>query len=58
MEEIIAELQRIYNEPPPFNQLGLPSHYRNQIYDIQEVIRRLQSYCIVIQSHVTEFESI
>ena len=58
MEEIVAELQRIHNEPPPANQLGLPSYYRNQLYDIQEVIERLKRYSNELYSSLKELESI
>jgi hypothetical protein len=58
MEEIIAEIQRIYNEPPPGNQLGLPSYYRNQLYDINAVICRLQQYYNELFNSLKELEDI
>jgi hypothetical protein len=58
MEEIIAELQRIHKEPLPFNEMAMTSYYRNQLYDLREVIERLARHYEYVYSLLREQEGI
>jgi hypothetical protein len=58
MDEIVAELQRINNLECPANQLGMPNHIREKMYDVLEVIEKLKRLYNSLQSELSEWESI
>lgn len=56
MESIIEDLTYLNNDNPPANQQGLPQYYREKLLILSDIIQRLITMKINLQSELNELE--